>query len=214
MATTEHRGLLVRRAACVVAGVALAALLTAAPAGATGTGAAPKAAPAAPQLSIAVDDGRTSTTAGETLEYAITIRNLGTAGVRDLQVTQTLPAGLSLEKADAAGSQRAGSVGWTLDLAAAGNVVVHSTTKVSDTPPELLRLATVACASMSAGGPPIVCASHSDQLPAGATAEAAARAPSIGPAWWYVAGGIGLLAAVALVLVLRRRTAARHHQIR
>lgn len=205
MTTTEHRILPVRRTACVVAGVALAALLTAAPAWASGT--------AAPQLSIAVDNGRTSTAAGETLDYAITIRNLGTAGVKDLRVTQTMPAGLSLEKADAAGAERAGSVGWTLDLAAAGQVVVHSTMTVADTPPELLRLATVACASMSVTGPPIVCAAHSDQLPAGAAAEAAAQNPPAGPVGWYVAGGIGLLAAASLVLVLRRRTPSKPQQV-
>jgi uncharacterized repeat protein (TIGR01451 family) len=70
----------------VVCGLAAIAMLIGVPAG---------AAPAdPPQLSIAVDNGHTSTTAGETLDSAITIRNLGSTEVIDLMVTQTMPAGL------------------------------------------------------------------------------------------------------------------------
>ena len=212
MATTRHPGPPLRRAAGVLVGVALAVLLTAAPAWAAGKGAEPAATEPAPQLSIAVDNGRTSAAAGDTLDYAITIRNLGTTDVAGLTVTQSMPAGLSLKSADSAGTEQAGGVGWTIDLAAAGEAVLHSTMAVTDTPPELLRLATVACASMSAGGPPIVCASHSDQLPAGASAEAAAAAaaaPSSGLLQWYVAGGIAvvLVAVSVVVVVVRRRTA-------
>lgn len=212
MATTRHPGPPLRRAAGVLFGVALAVLLTAAPAWAAGTGAERDAKPA-PQLSIAVDNGRTSTTAGDTLDYTITIRNLGTNDVLGLTVTQSMPAGLSFKTADSAGTEKAGGVGWTIDLATAGEAVLHSTMAVTDTPPELLRLATVACASMSPSGPPIVCASHSDQLPAGASAEAAtaaAAAPSSGLLPWYVAGGIAVVliaVAVVVVVVVRRRTA-------
>ena len=212
MATTRHPGPPLRRAAGVLFGVALAVLLTAAPAWAAGTDAERDAEPA-PQLSIAVDNGRTSAAAGDTLDYAITIRNLGTTDVVGLTVTQSMPASLSLEAADSAGTDQAGGVGWTIDLATAGEAVLHSTMAVTDTPPELLRLATVACASMSASGPPIVCASHSDQLPAGASAEAAAAAaaaaPSSGLLQWYVAGGIAvvLVAVSVVVVVVRRRTA-------
>jgi uncharacterized repeat protein (TIGR01451 family) len=211
MATTRHPGPPLRRSACVLFGVALAVLLTTAPAWATaGTGAERDAKPA-PQLSIAVDNGKTSTTTGDTLDYAITIRNLGTADVAGLKVTQTMPAGLTFKTADAAGTEKTGGIGWTVDVATAGEAVLHSTMAVTDTPPELLRLATVACASMSADGPPIVCASHSDQLPAGASAVAAAAAAAAPPSSllpWYVAGGIAVvLIAVLIVVVLRRRTA-------
>lgn len=88
---------------------------------------------------------------------------------------------------------------------------------VLDTLPELLRMATVACASTSAGDPPIVCASHSDQLPAGASAAAAAaestapESDGLGP--WYLALGVGLLlAALAVVLVTRRRRSLSWHE--
>jgi uncharacterized repeat protein (TIGR01451 family) len=209
MATTKHPGPPLRHAAGVLVGVALAVLLTAAPAWAAGKGTESAATKPAPQLSIAIDNGRTSAAAGDTLDYAITIRNLGTADVVGLTVTQSMPTGLSLEAADSAGTEQAGGVSWTMDLATAGEAVLHSSMTVTDTPPELLRLATVACASMSVTGPPIVCAAHSDQLPAGASAAAAAAAASSpGLLRWYVVGGIAVvLVAVSVVVLVRRRTA-------
>jgi uncharacterized repeat protein (TIGR01451 family) len=166
--------------------------------------------PIAPQLSIAVDNGHTTAAAGDTLTYTISVQNLGTADVADLHVTQSMPAGLKFTSADSAGKPKAGGVNWKLDLKAAGHTKVHSTMTVLDTPPELLRMATVACASTSADDPPIVCASHSDQLPAGAATEAAsARSAAPGPDGlnpWYLALGLGLVvAALVVVLVIRRR---------
>jgi uncharacterized repeat protein (TIGR01451 family) len=191
----------------VTLGVTVAALLAAPP-----VLAAP--APVAPQLSIAVDNGHTTAAAGDTLTYTISVQNLGTTDVADLHVTQSMPAGLKFTSADSAGKPKAGGVNWTLDLKAAGHTKVHSTMTVMDTPPELLRMATVACASTSAGDPPIVCASHSDQLPAGA-AEEAASARSAAPGSdglnpWYLALGLCLVvAALVVVLIIRRRRAQR-----
>jgi uncharacterized repeat protein (TIGR01451 family) len=216
------RGSVARRQAwaplgTVLAALAAALLLTAGPAAATGAGAgaAPAGssqAPAGPQLSIAIDNGRTSTSAGDTPTYTITVRNLGTTDVDGLEVTQSVPPGLRFESADPAATAQTGSVGWTLDLKAAGAATFHTTMTVLQTPAELLRLATVACARTSADGPPIVCASHSDQLPAGANAQAGRAAsgpaaPSPGPNRWYLAGGAVLaVAALALAaLMLRRR---------
>lgn len=173
-----------------------------------GTASAAEAAP--PQLSIDVDDGHTSTTAGDTLVYTITIRNLGTDDARGLHITQSVPAGLEFGTAEPAATTTADGVGWGLDLKAAGEATFSSTMAVSATPAEVMRLATVACASATVDGPPIVCASHSDQLPAGASAEATreAAASSTRPVPWLVAGGAGiLLAVVVLLLLLRRRTA-------
>ncbi len=171
-------------------------------------------APVAPQLSIAVDNGHTTAAAGDTLNYTISVQNLGTTDVADLHVTQSMPAGLKFRSADSAGKPKAGGVNWTLDLKAAGHTKVHSTMTVLDTPPELLRMATVACASTSADDPPIVCASHSDQLPAGAAAEtasarnAAPGADGLDP--WYLALGLSLVvAALVVVLIIRRRRAQR-----
>jgi len=173
----------------------------------------------APQLSIAVDNGHTTAAAGDRLTYTISVQNLGTAEVADLHVTQSMPTGLKFVSADSAGTAKAGSVHWTLDLKTAGETKVHSTMTVADTPRELLRMATVACASTSADDPPIVCASHSDQLPAGAAAEAASArsaAPSpdgLNP--WYLALGLGVIvAALIVVLVIRRRRTLQSTQTR
>ena len=174
-------------------------------------------APASPQLSIAIDNGKKSTTIGDTLDYVITVQNLGTADVDGLFIAQSVPSGLDFGTADAGGTADASAVAWNLDLKATTTATFHTTMTVTATPAELLRLASVVCASASADGPPIVCASHSDQLPAGAAAEAAATAlagdattPASGiSSWWYLGGGIGLVVVVAAlaVLLVRRRAA-------
>ena len=173
-------------------------------------------ASAAPQLSIAVDNGHASAATGDTLTYAITVRNLATTPVTRLQVTQSMPAGLTFGSADAAGSSGAGSVRWQVDVVGGGVATLHSTMIVAATPRELLRLATVACASTAGTEAPIVCASDSDLLPAGADAEAARaatesrRAPSSsGHSRWLVAAAAGSVLAIgALAVVAARRRSA------
>ena len=166
----------------------------------------------APQLSIAVDDGHPSAAAGDTLTYAITVRNLGSTPVTGLHVTQSVPSGLTFGSADSAGQATPGTVAWVVDLDATGTATLHTTMSVSATPKELLRLATVACASVSATAPPIVCASDSDLLPAGrqsaatkTTTRSGGHATS-GARGWFIGGAIVVVAALAVaVLVLRRR---------
>ena len=182
-------------------------------------------APATPQLSIALDNGHTSVVSGDTLEYTLTIQNLGAADIPGLLITQTVPTGLEFGSADSRGTVDGGNVHWTLDLKHAATDTVHTRMTVTATPPELLRLATVACASLAADGPPIVCAAHSDQLPAGAAAAVGSGATTTAPigigvttaaisgsssrTWWYVGGAVGLLivAGVAAAFVLARRRA-------
>ncbi|GLZ42377.1 hypothetical protein [Actinokineospora sp. NBRC 105648] len=162
---------------------------------------------AAAQLRIAIDNGRTSATVGDTLVYAVTVHNLGTTDLTALRVTQSAPTGLTFGSADSAGAAEAGGVAWDIDLKAGAEAVLHSTMTVAGTPPELLRLATVACAARSADDPPIVCAAHSDQLPAGAAAAVGAAPPAANHlVGWYGAGGAVLLGCVlAAVLLVRRR---------
>lgn len=57
----------------------------------------------APQLSIAVDNGRTTAAAGDKLTYTIAVHNLGTADIADLHVSQSMPTGLKFTSADSAG---------------------------------------------------------------------------------------------------------------
>ncbi len=205
MDTPTRRARSLRQKAGALLGLLLAAGLAVLMAG--GTASAAEAAP--PQLSIDVDNGRTATTVGDTLVYTITVRNLGTEDARGLRITQSVPAGLEFGTADPAATRTAEGVGWDLDLEPTGEATFTSTVTVSATPAELMRLATVACASASADGAPIVCASHSDQLPAGATAEAAreSAASSARLVPWLVAGGAGVLFAVVVVLLVRRRRA-------
>jgi uncharacterized repeat protein (TIGR01451 family) len=213
------------RVMSVTLGVILATLVTAAPASATEVGAqraggysnsaTVTVAPPTPQLSIAVDNGRTSAAVGDTPTYTITVRNLGTTQVTGLLVTQSVPTGLKVRSADSTGVAKAGMVSWRLDLEASGKVTVHTAMTVAKTPKDLLRLATVACASVSDKGPPIVCATDSDQLPAGASAQVskASAAPASGPPvatskgrdWAYAAGGLGGIVLLMGVLIARRR---------
>ncbi|MFD8560812.1 hypothetical protein ACWDOR_06945 [Streptosporangium canum] len=203
-----------RRAAAVCGAGAALILVLAAPAAASPSKPHPhedggkKAAETAPTLSISVDNGRTSAKEGDRLSYTVTVRNIGTTDASDLRLTQSLPAGLKLVSADRDGRAKAGHVTWTVDLKAGRNAAFHTTAEVRATPDDLLRLATVACASAEADDKPIVCATHSDQLPAGAAADDAARsAATPAPARpWYVLAGAGLLVLMVFGLWTGRLT--------
>ncbi len=170
------------------------------------------AARTTPQLSIAVDNQQDATAPGASMVYTVTITNLGQKAVKNLLVSQTVPAGAVLRRVDGQGKVKAGNVQWKLDLPAAKAATFHTTMTVAKaTPDELLRLATVACATTSAKAAALVCASDSDQLPAGAKAEAAQRSAA-DPAttrlrWWYAVGSAALVGAalVAVLLTLRIR---------
>lgn len=172
-----------------------------------------------PQLSITVDDGRDDAKAGETLRYTVTVTNLGGERVEDLRVTQTVPSGARLASADRGGRASKGTVAWTVDVRPGrSTTLTTSLTLARELPPDLLRLATVGCASTSAGTPPVVCASDSNELPAGAAAAAQQReldraAVDVRPAWVVPAalGSAALVVAtgVGAWVTGRRRRRAR-----
>jgi uncharacterized repeat protein (TIGR01451 family) len=176
------------------------------------------AAPASPQLSIAIDDGRPSATVGTVLNYTITLHNMGSAKISGLLVSQATPAGAKITSAGSNGTISADAVGWKVNLAAAEQLDLHTVLTVSATPTSVLRLAVVACARIGGASAPLVCGSDSDQLPAGHAAEvshAAAGRPAPAPqspAWWYLEGAAGavllLVASVALVWRRKQRHAA------
>lgn len=205
----------------------------AAPTTSASTTAGPALTVDGPQLSITVDNGRTSAQPGEVLDYVLTLTNLGSADIKGLRVTQSVPSGLALVKADGGGRAKGGNVGWDVDLRAAKVAIFHITMKVSATPKDVLRLATVACATLPDRSSPIVCASHSDQLPAGAAAVAAASAitptsavasgPVVAAAtkstshqvvWWVIGAGVLIGVVIAILVIVRRRrsTAVAHQQ--
>lgn len=184
----------------------LAAVLTAVPLSAA---AAPKAAP--PQLSISVDDGQPSATAGDTLSYTLTVTNLGTERIKNLLVTQTVPATSRLVSADSRGVKTKTDVTWKVNLDATAKVVLHTKLAVLSSPDEVLRFATIACAKVSAKSAPLVCASDSNQLPAGAAAQAQSESPpdaswwSTPHLWWYIGGGLAVLVVAFAVAYARSR---------
>jgi uncharacterized repeat protein (TIGR01451 family) len=181
----------------------------------------------APQLSIAVDDGQTEARSATTLRYAVTVTNLGTKPVRNLQVSQTAPSGTTLVSVDSDGTKAKGTARWSLDVPAGKTVTVKTSVKVgANLPADLLRLAAVACASTGPKAPPTVCASDSDQLPAGAAAEQQQRrldAAGVAgrPAWLLPVAGIALgallivgLAVWGFVVRGRRRHPGRSSGVR
>lgn len=191
----------------VLAGTVLAALLTA------GTAWAAPADP--PQLSIAVENDRTAIEPGDVLDYTVTIRNLGTSGVTGLRVSQSVPAGLKFESAGSSGRFAAGVISWKVDVKASGEATMRSRLSVVETPPDAVRVATVACARVAEDDPPLVCASHSAKVPTSDVTKASAPATDEPLDSWQLAVGAGLLASVvALVALLmvhrRRRSRARH----
>ena len=52
------------------------------------------------------------------MNYTITVRNIATTPVQDLQITQTIPGGLRLISAGDDGTSSAGSVTWSVELVA------------------------------------------------------------------------------------------------
>ncbi len=178
------------------------------------------ATPAAhgPQLRIAVDDGRRSAAVGDSLAYTISVDNLGVQPVKGLMVTQTIPAGVQFHSARPDVSARRGSLTWHVDLGVAGKATMHSVMSLRPTPRQLLRLATVVCATLSPAGAPIVCASHSDELAAGAAETSAAGAAvaaqqragahtstAFAQRWWYAGGGFLVVAVAISLFVVRDR---------
>lgn len=162
----------------------------------------PAAVSATTQLSIAIDNGQTATTVGDQLHYEMVVENLGADPVSHLVLTQTMPDGLDFATADAGGRLSDGVVTWRVRIPVGGHVTVHATGEVTKSAAGTLRLASVACATLKAGKPPVVCATHSDELPAGAAATAAGQdtAPaedSSGTGWltWAVLGGLVLVGA-------------------
>jgi uncharacterized repeat protein (TIGR01451 family) len=166
-----------------------------------------------PQLSIAVDDASSSAKSGDKLGYTITLTNLGTKKVKDLRVSQTVPAGATVVSAGSHGDQGKGEISWSVDLGAAQKTTLHTTMALGTTAGSAMRLATVACAQVSAKGPPLVCASDSDLLPAGAAAEVLQAETASPSGWldgrtpWYAGGGVALLLVVGALLLVRRH----HH---
>jgi uncharacterized repeat protein (TIGR01451 family) len=172
------------------------------------------------QLSIGVTDSRQRVQAGDLVTYAVKVDNIGKRNAPRLRIVQTLPAGLRLISASRHPAEHAGQLTWRLSLPAGHTSKFRVVGKVGKTPQQLLRLATIACATTGSSSRPIVCAAHSDELPAGAVAaahasQAAASAKPTGSGDRYLRpAGLVLILAIATgagYLFFRRRQTA-HHQ--
>jgi uncharacterized repeat protein (TIGR01451 family) len=166
----------------------------------------PVSSPSGPQLSIGVDDGKKAVRTGDVLTYTVKIHNIGAKSARGLDIVQTLPAGLNLISATRHGAVRGTQVTWKADLPAGGTGAFDVVGKVGQTPRQLLRLATVACATSGNSARPIVCAAHSDELPAGAAARMrrGGSAATGGAAGYLLPVGVALVVCAVAVLGARR----------
>jgi uncharacterized repeat protein (TIGR01451 family) len=160
----------------------------------------------APGLTISISDGHVAARAGDELTYTVSVRNSGAVAVPRLNVTQTLPPGLEFLSARDHGKDASGHVSWTASLPVGGERTFVDVTRVTRTPPTLLRLAAVACVTLPRGSGPIVCAAHLDRLPAAAAAPAAGRSGRpAGNAGTYTAAGLAVLALGLLTAIVARR---------
>jgi uncharacterized repeat protein (TIGR01451 family) len=163
-------------------------------------------APRAPGLTISVGDGHVATRAGDKLTYTVSIRNVGTVAVPRLTVTQTLSSGVAFLSASDHGVAASGRVSWSAGLPVGGKRTFLVVTRVTRTPPTLLRLAAVACVALPGSSRPVVCAAHLDRLPAAAAAASASRSGRVGGnLLTYAAGGLAVLALGLVAVIVGRR---------
>jgi len=167
-----------------------------------------------PELTISVTDGRAAATAGDRLSYTVNVRDTGVAAAPHLKITQTLSPGLKFLSASGNGVATAGQVAWHASLPAGGTRTFQVTALVTRTPARELRLAAIACVALPGGSRPLVCAAHLDQLPAAAAAAgpAAGSGSSRGNLLAYAGGGLAVLTAGLLTVIVGRRIRLRRRQ--
>jgi uncharacterized repeat protein (TIGR01451 family) len=164
----------------------------------------------APGLTIGISDGHVTARAGDKLIYTVSVRNSGAVAVRRFTVTQTLSPGSEFISASDHGVAAGGRVSWTASLPVGGKRTFLAVTRVTRTPPTLLRLAAIACVTLTGSSRPIVCAAHLDRLPAVATASASRSGHSAGNVGTYAAVSLAVLVLGLLgAIVARRRSRLR-----
>lgn len=172
----------------------------------------PAADAAAPQLSITITDGQESTSAGSQVSYSVSVQNLGSSDASTLTITQSLPDGVSFVSADSAGTLDGSTISWEVNLKAAETTSLSSVVAVGETPADLLRLATTVCAAASTAAAPIVCASDSDLLPAGAQASVEAAEGDSGSRQWAAWAVPALIALTVLLIAAAASLIVRHRK--
>ena len=73
---------------------------------------------------------------GSTIDYTITVRNIGNAPAKDVSITDPVPPNTTFVSADHGGISTAGNVRWTnLDVPAGGQLQVHFSVRISSSLP-------------------------------------------------------------------------------
>ncbi len=155
------------------------------------------------------DSGRQHVQSGDLVTYTVKIHNIGKRNAPRLRIVQTLPVNMKLISASRHPATHADQLTWRLSLAAGHTARFRAVGKVGKTPGQLLRLATIACASIGTSLRPIVCAANSAELPAGAVAaahasHAAAASSQLGLLRPLGAALVLAVVAAATLLVFRR----------
>ncbi|MBL8776714.1 MAG: DUF11 domain-containing protein [Acidimicrobiales bacterium] len=105
---------------------------------------------AAPDLSVRKDDAQTVVVEGQVLTYTLVVTNAGNQDAVDVDLADTLPAGLTFVSASDGGTEDSGVVTWpAFDLPGGGATATRTVVATVDTPlaadvTSLLNTATVA----------------------------------------------------------------------
>ncbi|MBB4930785.1 putative repeat protein (TIGR01451 family) [Lipingzhangella halophila] len=202
----------------VLAGVIIVAGALAPPATAQDGGkeGVPETGP--PALSIDLNGEANRLAAGEEIEYTLSLANDGDHAVRGATLSQSLPEQLEVVSAGDAAEQSDGFVGWEVNLAPGEAVQRELRVRVGEDAGDEWRLATTACAQITAQSPPVVCATDASLLDARSPTESkpapVAQESRLSPA--KIAGVAVVLGVViasivaALVAQWRYRPAGRH----
>jgi uncharacterized repeat protein (TIGR01451 family) len=175
-------------------------------------------------LAISISDGRASARPGDILTYRIHVINSGPVKIAHLTITETIPDGLRLVSASDGGSAKAGTVVWHAMVPPGTNKAFTTVARVTRTPDQILRLASVACAAMGNGSSEraLICSADLDRLPAHAGPAGTATPHSVksggGPfgavaTWLASLGGAGAILVAVKARAARnqsQRSAARH----
>lgn len=163
--------------------------------------------PTRPALALKVDNGTMTSKPGQVHTYAVLLRNLGATDLRDVRVTETLPAGVTLLDAGG-GTVLAGAdtqVTWTVDLPV-GHHLVHTVEARVDRLPDEHGVTSTACARLGDSSVPVVCSTDADRLPAEAADTAGVSTTTL---LGGIAAALVVAGAAAWYFVRRRRAAGR-----
>jgi hypothetical protein len=174
------------------------------------------AAPAPPQLSISLSDGRSAVDAHSADEYTITLVNRGTRAAHGT-ISLTAPSYAEYQKASGDGAITHGTVRWTITLGAGESRTEHLTVRLRTIPKSAVRVTTLASFYLGAGaGTPLIRTADADRVPGRMDPASTRPLPALQPTqhhpaptprsgltmldWALIAAGVALLIGAGLAL--------------